>query len=90
MTDDIGQLVEAVPLEEHATVVAELLRSDLVAVWDLEFADLHLGSLPSRLDPVAGRRGRRTRRPSGDDQRPDQSAPVFNSVRGMPRDAMRS
>jgi hypothetical protein len=47
MTDDVGELVESVPLEEHAPIVAELLRRDLVAVRDLQFADLHPGRVPS-------------------------------------------
>ena len=39
--DGLLEAVEAVPLEEDAAVVAELLRGDLVAVGDLQFADLH-------------------------------------------------
>ena len=47
--------IEPVPLEEHAAIVAELPGGDLVAVGDLQFADLHRWILPTRgSEPARG------------------------------------
>lgn len=45
MPNSFSELVEAVVLEEHASVVGELLRRDLEATGNAEFANLHTGSL---------------------------------------------
>jgi len=47
--DGFAQLVEAVPLEKHATIITEELRSDFERAWNGEFSDLHVGSLATGL-----------------------------------------
>ena len=43
--DRLGETVEPVPLEEHASVIGALDRGDLVRVGDCQLADLHPASL---------------------------------------------